>query len=75
MSEYTHSYFWIDKTNYTYQQIEAYDKKGLARTIEYGNYEQIQGIWTAHAGQPQWITEKKTRTAMTIDEGGVPTFR
>ena len=46
-SEYTHSYFWIDKTNYTFQRIEAYNKKGLAKTIDYTDFEQVDKIWTA----------------------------
>jgi Outer membrane lipoprotein-sorting protein len=49
-SEYSHSYFFIDKTNYTYNRIEAYNKKGLAaREIEYRDYKLVQNIWTPSA--------------------------
>lgn len=48
-SEYTHSYFYVDKTNHTYNRIEAYTKKGLAKTIDYSDYKMIQGVMTPSA--------------------------
>jgi hypothetical protein len=47
-SQYTRSYFWIEKDNYTFRKVEAYDGKGLVRVIEYKDYRQRNGIWTAH---------------------------
>lgn len=46
-SQYTYSYFWIRKDNYTFQKVEAYDGKGLVRVIDYKDYAQVQNIWTA----------------------------
>jgi hypothetical protein len=46
-SQYSYSYFWIKKDNYTFQKIEAYDAKGLVRTIDYRDYVQMKNIWTA----------------------------
>ena len=46
-SQYTYSHFWIKKDNYTFQKVEAYDAKGLVRTIDYRDYVQIKNIWTA----------------------------
>jgi len=51
-SQYEYSYFWVKKDNYTFVKVEAYGKKGLVRTIDYKNYEQIKGIWTARATLP-----------------------
>ncbi len=45
-SQYAYSYQWVKKDNYTVVKIEAYTKKGLARVIDYRDYQQIKGIWT-----------------------------
>ena len=47
-SQYTYSYFWIKKDTYTFVKVEAYDGKGLVRVIDYKDYKQASGIWTAH---------------------------
>jgi len=47
-SQYAYSYFWIKKDNYTFVKVEAYDGKGLVRVIDYKDYKQSAGIWTAH---------------------------
>src|SRR5208282_2698176 len=39
-SQYTHSILWIRKDNYTLTRLEAYDRKGLVRTIEYKDFQQ-----------------------------------
>ena len=46
-SQYTYSYFWINKDNYTFAKVEAYDDDGLVRVIDYSDYKQQDGIWTA----------------------------
>jgi Outer membrane lipoprotein-sorting protein len=66
-SEYTHSIFYIDKTNYTFMRIEAYNKKGLAKTIDYGNFAVINGIWTARAIALIDVP-RKTRTGLAMDK-------
>ena len=47
VSQYAYSYLWVKKDNFTFQKAEGYTKKGVARVIEYRDYEQIKGIWTA----------------------------
>jgi hypothetical protein len=66
-SQYTHSYFWIDKTNYTFQRIEAYNKKGPAKTIDYTEFETIKGIYTAR-GVLVYDVVRKSRTALHYDK-------
>src|SRR5262249_49191124 len=39
-SQYTHSFLWVKKDNFTLTKVEAYDKKGLSRVIEYRDFEQ-----------------------------------
>ncbi len=66
-SEYTHSYFWIDKTNYSFQRIEAYNKKGLAKTIDYSDFEMVKNIWTAKTVLVLDVA-RKTRTGLRYDK-------
>lgn len=66
-SQYTYSYFWIKKDNYTFQKIEAYNKKGLARVIDYKDYELVNGIWTARTTE---VTDpaRNSRTILKYDK-------
>ena len=51
----------MKKDNYTVTRVEAYNKKGLARMIDYRDYELVKGsgprgprrfsIWRARAGR------------------------
>jgi hypothetical protein len=66
-SQYEYSYFWIRKDNYTFVKIEAYNKKGLVRTIDYKNYEQIKGIWTARLTEVYDVT-RKSRTVLKYEK-------
>ena len=66
-SQYTHSYFYIDKTNYTYNRIEAFNKKGPVRVIDYSDYKLIKGIWTPSGILVQDIV-LKSRTVLTYDK-------
>ena len=38
---------WVKKDNYTITKVEAYNKNGLVRVIDYRDFEQVKGIWTA----------------------------
>lgn len=67
MSAYTHCYFYIDKTHYTFQRIECYDKRGLVKTIDYGQYEQIDNIWTPR-GIALVDALRKSRTGVQFDK-------
>jgi hypothetical protein len=66
-SQYTYSYFWIKKDNYTFAKIEAYNKKGLVRVIDYKDYEQIKGIWSARTTEIYDVT-RKSRTILKYDK-------
>ncbi len=45
-SQYTHSYLWVHKERYVLVAIEAYFGDSLIRRIRYGDYRQVQDIWT-----------------------------
>ena len=66
-SQYTYSYFWVNKDNYTFQKIEAYNKSGLVRVIDYKNYEQIKGIWTARLTEVNDVV-RKSHTTLKYDK-------
>jgi hypothetical protein len=66
-SQYTYSLFWIRKENYTFVKIEAYNKKGLTRVIEYKDYELLKGIWTARTCEVLDVT-RNSRTVLKYDK-------
>jgi len=66
-SQYTHSWLWIKKDNYTIQKAESYNKKGLSRVIEYRDYEVVKGIWTARTTEVADV-ERKSRTVLKYDK-------
>lgn len=66
-SQYTYSYFWVQKDRYTFQRVESYDKKGLARVIQYEDYELIKGIWTARTLEVEDVT-RKSRTVLRYEK-------
>jgi hypothetical protein len=66
-SQYTYSYFWIDKGNYTFQKVEAYDAKGLVRVIEYRDFAQVKGIWTARTTEV-FDVRRNSRTILRYDK-------
>ena len=66
-SQYTYSYLWVKKDNYTFQKVEAYNKKGLARVIDYRDYEQIKGIWSAKTTEV-FDAARKSRTVLKTEK-------
>jgi hypothetical protein len=66
-SQYEYSYFWIQKDRYTFVKIEAYNKKGLVRVIDYKNYVQIKGIWTARLTEVYDVM-RKSRTILKYEQ-------
>jgi outer membrane lipoprotein-sorting protein len=66
-SQYTYSYFWIKKDNYTFQKVEAYDAKGLVRVLDYRDYAQVKGIWTARTTEV-YDVRRKSRTILKYDK-------
>ncbi|HEY4363293.1 MAG TPA: outer membrane lipoprotein-sorting protein [Bryobacteraceae bacterium] len=66
-SQYTYSVFWIKKDNFTIGKIEAYNKKGLVRVIEYKDYELLKNIWTARTCEVLDVT-RNSRTVLKYDK-------
>ena len=66
-SQYTYSYFWIQKNTYTFSKVEAYDGKGLVRVIDYKDYKQASGIWTAHTTEV-FDKRRNSRTILKYDK-------
>jgi hypothetical protein len=62
-SQYTYSCLWIKKDNYTIQKVEAYNRKGLVRVIDYKDYEQVKGIWSARTTEVLDVT-RMSRTVL-----------
>ena len=66
-SQYTHSFLWVKKDNYTLVKIEAYNKNGLARVIDYRDFEQVKGIWTARTTEVNDVP-RKSHTILKFDK-------
>lgn len=66
-SQYTHSYLWVKKANYTIVKVESYNKKGLLRAIDYRDFEQVKGIWTARTTEIHDVT-RNSRTTLKYDK-------
>jgi len=66
-SQYTHSVLWIKKDNYTLQRVEAFNKNGLSRAIEYRDYELVKNIWTARTTEVTDVA-RKSRTILKYDK-------
>src|SRR5579885_3529594 len=66
-SQYTHSYLWVKKDNYTITKIESYGKKGLVRVIDYRDFEQVKGIWTARTTEVLDVN-RKSKTTLKFDK-------
>jgi outer membrane lipoprotein-sorting protein len=66
-SQYTYLYMWVKKDNYTIAKVEAYNKKGLARVIEYRDFELNHNIWTARTTEVLDVA-RKSRTILKFDK-------
>jgi len=66
-SQYEYSYFWVQKEHYNLVKIEAYNKKGLVRVIDYKNHELIKGIWTPRLTEVYDVT-RKSRTILKYEK-------
>jgi Outer membrane lipoprotein-sorting protein len=66
-SQYTHSFLWVKKDNYTIIKVESYNKKGLVRSIDYRDFEQAKGIWTARTIEVNDVT-RNSRTTLKYDQ-------
>jgi outer membrane lipoprotein-sorting protein len=66
-SQYTYSYLWVKKENYTFQKVESYDAKGLVRVTDYKDYAQVKGIWTARTTEV-FDMRRNSRTTLKYDK-------
>jgi outer membrane lipoprotein-sorting protein len=66
-SQYINSVFWVDKNQYTITKAELYDKKGLVRTIDYRDFDQVDGIHTPRTTEVHDIT-RDSRTILRYDQ-------
>jgi hypothetical protein len=66
-SQYTYSYMWVKKDNYTLVKVEAYNKKGLVRTIDYRDFEFSSNIWTARTIEVNDLA-RKSKTILKYDK-------
>jgi outer membrane lipoprotein-sorting protein len=66
-SQYTRSYLWVKKDNYTIVRAEGYKKETLLRVIEYRDFQFASGIWTARTIEVTDMT-RKSRTILKYDK-------
>jgi len=66
-SQYTHSFLWVKKDNYTVVKSESYNKKGLVRSIDYRDFDQVKGIWTGRTVEVNDVT-RNSRTILKYDK-------
>jgi len=66
-SQYTYSVFWVNKNDYTISKAELYNKKGLVRTIDYRDFDQVDGIRTARTTEVHDVT-RDSRTILRYDK-------
>jgi len=66
-SQYTNEILWVNKDRYTIAKVEAYNKKGLARVIEYRDFELDHNIWTARTTEVLDVA-RKSRTILKFDK-------
>jgi hypothetical protein len=66
-SQYAYELLWVKKDNYTITKVEAYNKKGLARVIDYRDFELNHNIWTARTTEVLDVA-RKSRTILKFDK-------
>ena len=57
----------MKKDNYTIVKVESYNKRGLVRSIDYRDFEQAKGIWTARTIEVDDVT-RNSRTTLKYDQ-------
>jgi hypothetical protein len=66
-SQYTKSIVWVRKDNYAFARIENYVKDQVVRRLNYGNIQNVQGIWTARVLEMTDL-RRGSRTRLTLDK-------
>ena len=66
-SQYKYAYLWVKMGNYTIVKVESYNQKGLVRVIDYRDFEQAKGLWTARTTEVHDVT-RNSRTILKYDK-------
>ena len=66
-SQYTRSIVWIRKDNYTPARIENFIRDQPVRRLNYGDIQNVQGIWTARILDMSDL-RRGSRTRLTLDK-------
>jgi outer membrane lipoprotein-sorting protein len=66
-SQYTRSFVWVRQDIYALVRIESYIKEQPVRRLTYGDYQQVQGIWTARQLEMTDL-RRGSRTRLTLDK-------
>lgn len=66
-SQYTRALVWVRQSNYTFVKVENYDAKGLVRVVDYKDFAQVQGVWTARTTEVHDV-RRESRTVLKYDK-------
>jgi outer membrane lipoprotein-sorting protein len=66
-SQYTKSVVWVRKDNYAFARIESYVREEAVRRLNYGDIQNVQGIWTARQLEMTDL-RRGSRTRLTLDK-------
>jgi hypothetical protein len=66
-SQYTHSYVWVRKEDYTPARIENYKDGKPIRHVQYSEIRKVQGIWTPHKLE-MFDVGRNSRTVLIMDK-------
>ncbi len=67
ISQYTRSEVWIRKDTYAFAQVESYLKSEVVRRLKYGDFVQVQGIWTGRRLEMNDL-RRQSRTVLTLEK-------
>ena len=67
VSQYAKADIWIRKDTYAVVRIDSWIKNDVARRLVYGDFEQVQGIWTARHLEMTDL-RRKSRTVLRLDK-------
>jgi hypothetical protein len=66
-SQYTRSIVWVRKDNYSIIRIDSYVKDQAVRRLNYSDFVNISGIWTARLLEMSDL-RRGSRTRLTLDK-------
>jgi outer membrane lipoprotein-sorting protein len=66
-SQYTRSIVWVRKDTYAFARFENYVKDQVVRRLNYSNFQNVQGIWTAKQLEMTDV-RRGSRTRLTLDK-------